>query len=247
MACCSTYEFSRVFSFLAGMSVSEYIRRRRLSRAAFDIQSGSGRMLDIALKYGYESQPAFTRAFKAMHGISPLAARGTGEALRTYPRIAFALTIRGVNAMEFRIERMEGFRLTGRKCDGGYDKWCDFDVNGLPRLRAAGLIREPFWYVGAYFRKWPDADACVIGARLEGEKAPESMDVESVPAANWAVFPFVFRPGEDAAGETYTQVVTEWLPESGYERDEALPYLEVYGHWANPNRFEVWMPVIEAK
>jgi len=67
----SVYEFSRIFSFAAGMSVSEYIRRRRLTQAVFDIQSGSESILDISLKYCYESQATFTRAFKELHGQTP--------------------------------------------------------------------------------------------------------------------------------------------------------------------------------
>jgi len=243
--CCSTYEFSRVFSFMTGMPVSEYIRRRRLSRAVFDIQGGRGRILDVALKYGYESQAAFTRAFAAMHGVSPSAARKMGETLRTYPKLSFSLTIKGVNAMDFRMEKMEEFRIAGRLCDGGYDKWCDFDVNGIPRLEAANMLHAPLWYVGAYFRKRPDEAACIIGGELTGSAAPEGMDIEVIAPATWAVFPFAFRPGEDAAGETYARVVSEWLPESNYLRDENLPYLEIYGHWARPKRFEIWIPVVE--
>ena len=75
MVGCSIYEFSRVFSFLTGMPVSEYIRRRRLSQAVFDIQSGREKIVDIALKYGYESPAAFTRAFKELHGTTPLSAQ----------------------------------------------------------------------------------------------------------------------------------------------------------------------------
>lgn len=72
---CSVYEFSRIFSFMAGMSISEYIRRRRLSQAAFDIQSGDKRIIDIALKYCYDSPTSFSRAFKELHGTTPMLAR----------------------------------------------------------------------------------------------------------------------------------------------------------------------------
>jgi len=72
---CSIYEFSRIFSFMTGMSISEYVRRRRLSQAVFDIQHGNEKIVDIALKYCYESQAAFTRAFRDLHGTAPLSAR----------------------------------------------------------------------------------------------------------------------------------------------------------------------------
>jgi AraC family transcriptional regulator len=242
MLCCSTYEFSRIFSFIAGMSISEYIRRRRLSQAALDIQSGYEKIIDIALKYGYESQAAFTRAFKEMHGQKPLSARKSGVSLKTYPKISFALIIKGVNEMNFRIEKMNSFRLTGKKNTGGYEYWCEFDKKYLPDFKKNGLIKAPFWYVGAYFLNRAENEACIIGAELKDSNVPEGMDVEIIPGTTWAVFPFVFRPGEDAAGETYAKVVTEWLPTSNYVRNENAPYLEVYGHGAN--QFEVWVPII---
>ncbi|MCL2774145.1 MAG: AraC family transcriptional regulator [Oscillospiraceae bacterium] len=113
MLCCSTYEFSRIFSFVSGMSVSEYIRRRRLSQAALDIQCGDEKIIDIALKYGYESQAAFNRAFKEMHGQKPLSARKNSVSLKIYPKISFALIIKGVNEMNFRIEKKDSFQIMG--------------------------------------------------------------------------------------------------------------------------------------
>jgi AraC family transcriptional regulator len=242
IAGCSVSEFSRIFAFMAGMPVSEYIRRRRLSQAVFDIQNSGEKIIDIALKYCYESPNAFTRAFRELHGTTPLSARKTGISLKTYPPITFALTIKGVNEMNFRIEKTYSFRIVGKKCDGRYDKWLDFNKTSLPCLTSAGLIKAPFWYVGGYYLNRRNEDSCIIGTKLEGT-APESMDVETIAPAVWAVFPFVFRSGEDAAGETYARVVTEWLPQSGYIRNEAAPYLEVYGHQAKC--YEIWVPVLK--
>ena len=115
---CSVYEFSRIFSFMAGMPISEYIRRRRLSQAVFDIQNGSEKIIDIALKYGYESPTAFTRAFKELHGTTPMSARRQGVALKNYPPISFVLAIKGVEQMKFRIEKRECFQIMGLS---GYD------------------------------------------------------------------------------------------------------------------------------
>ena len=114
MVSCSVYEFSRVFSFVAGVPVSEYIRRRRLTQAAFDLRQGKGKVIDIALKYGYDSPSAFARAFKELHGAAPSAARREGVLLKTYPPVSFLLTIRGEHAMEFRIEKREAACLAGK-------------------------------------------------------------------------------------------------------------------------------------
>lgn len=99
---CSVYEFSRIFSFMAGVSVSEYVRRRRLSQAIFDIQRGSDKIIDIAFKYCWESPTTFTRAFKELHKTTPLSACKTGVPLKTYPPITFILSIKGAEDMEFR-------------------------------------------------------------------------------------------------------------------------------------------------
>jgi AraC-like DNA-binding protein len=110
---CSVYEFSRIFSFMAEMSVSEYIRRRRLSQAVFDIQRGTEKIIDIALKYSYESPTTFSRAFKELHGVSPSQARKSGVELQLYPPMSFLLQIKGVAPLAFRIKNCDAFTITG--------------------------------------------------------------------------------------------------------------------------------------
>ena len=114
-ACCSLCHFQRMFSFAAGVTLSEYVRRRRLTRAALDLQSGDERVLDVALRYGYDSPTAFTRAFRAMHGISPREAKSAGARLKSYPRISFHLSVKGEQEMKYRMEKKEKFRLVGYK------------------------------------------------------------------------------------------------------------------------------------
>lgn len=92
-ACCSDYHFSRMFSFLAGIPLSEYIRRRRLTLAAFELQTSDSRVMDVAIKYGYSSADAFSRAFQALHGMSPSLAKSNGHLLKAYPRMTFQLTV----------------------------------------------------------------------------------------------------------------------------------------------------------
>lgn len=95
IACCSTYHFQRMFPFITNVSLSEYIRRRRLTLAAFELQQSGTKVIDIALKYGYESPEAFSRAFKKMHGVMPMSARDKGVTLKAYPRLSFHISIRG--------------------------------------------------------------------------------------------------------------------------------------------------------
>ncbi len=111
--CCGAYQFGRIFSYVVGVPLSEYIRRRRLSLAAVELQSGDAKVIDVAMKYGYESPDAFARAFGAMHGVTPREACAPGVKLRLYPRIRFHITIKGEQDMQYRIVEMPAFTVVG--------------------------------------------------------------------------------------------------------------------------------------
>ena len=260
MAGCSVYEFSRIFSFLTGMSLSEYIRRRRLSQAVFDLRNSEEKIVNIALKYGYESPTTFTRAFKALHGVTPSSVRKTSVSLKTYPPITFLLTVKGVTGMEFRIEKKESFQIMGLF---GYDTaecgpgdtltplWREFMDCCNARLwnggDAGSYYTAPFWQVGAYhFQSEDGKTKAIIGAQYRGTK-PENMAVETIPAATWAVFSMVSPTGIDYVPAAYTRILTEWFPSSGYRRDESRPSLEVFppGNAGSADyAWEIWMPVL---
>ncbi len=93
VACCSTYHFQRMFAYMANVSLSEYIRRRRMTLAAVDLQGADEKIIDVALKYGYTSPTAFNRAFKNIHGVAPSLVKKGGVTLRAYPPISFKITI----------------------------------------------------------------------------------------------------------------------------------------------------------
>ncbi len=103
ISCCSQYQFRRVFSFLAGISLSEYIRRRRLSNAVYDLKNADSNIIDIAVKYGYNSADSFSRAFQNFHGVLPSYARNLDVSLKSYPKLSFQLSINGGNEMNYRI------------------------------------------------------------------------------------------------------------------------------------------------
>jgi len=259
----SVYEFSRIFSFAAGMSVSEYIRRRRLTQAVFDIQSGGESILDISLKYCYESQATFTRAFKELHGQTPAMARKSGITLKTYPKITFKLIIRGVSEMDFRIESKESFKIIGQKSEwGGPDDWeCFYEIYGsmFENVGGKSYYKAPLWHVGAYkftpegsyFHSEagnnPTGCSCIIGALYDDEPSADGLVIEEFPAATWAVFKVVSDPANNATGRAYDKAMTEWFPVSNYKRYENLPYLEVYGVPTEEGGIrydEVWIPVL---
>lgn len=253
---CSVYEFFRIFSFLAGVSLGEYLRRRRLSQAAFDLQGGEEPVIQIALKYGYNSPGAFARAFKELHGVTPSQAREGKGTLRTYPPLSFTLKVQGGTAMKFRLETREAFSVMGLAgLDGleGQDGdlltplWREFMEEYNPKLQ--GHYAAPLWQVGAYqFGCEGGKVRAIIGAECLGD-VPEGMAVEKIPAATWAVFSFTSPTGTDFVPDAYTRIETEWFPNSGWKRDEEIPHLEVFPPgdvWGGDYTWEIWMPVVKA-
>jgi AraC family transcriptional regulator len=263
---CSVYEFSRIFSFMTGMSISEYIRRRRLSQAAFDIQCGSEKIIDIALKYCYESPTTFTRAFKELHGTTPISARKTNVSLKTYPSITFVLTIKGVDEMNFRIEKTSSFQIMGL---AGYfepdQEWKDsiwgqflgvgdgadgsgtFN-QGLWNKGNPSYYTSPFWQVGAYdFHSVDGKTPTIIGAEYKGKKPDiEGMTMKTIPEATWAVFTFKGETGSKV-GEAITRIITEWFPQSQYVRNEDVPMLDSYPDGSIDENYSwyIWMPILD--
>ncbi|MCU6712108.1 AraC family transcriptional regulator [Paenibacillus sp. J5C_2022] len=110
---CSMHHFQRIFPYMANVSLSEYVRRRRLTLAAYELQNSGVKVIDLALKYGYDSPEAFARAFQKLHGTTPSAARSSGVRLQAYSPITFQITVRGVEGMNYRIEQLDQFSVVG--------------------------------------------------------------------------------------------------------------------------------------
>ena len=250
IACCSPYHFQRMFSLLAGVPLSEYIRRRRMWRGAADLQNGE-KIVDAALKYSYSSPTAFNRAFQAVHGLPPSAAKTPGTALKSYPPLRFAITVQGVEEMDYRIEKRDAFRIVGVSAPLEKDLeknfksvpqlWGRAAADGtIPRL-AALMDGEPRGLLGVC--DGLDSSKYYI-AVASSAPAAEGLEEYTVPAFTWAVFPGT-GDGAAAVQALERRVVAEWLPTSGYEYAEG-PDVEVY---LDPEctRFEVWIPVVKAK
>ena len=141
IACCSSYNFHRMFSFITEISLSEYIRRRKLTLAAIELQNSKVKVIDLAMKYGYDSPVSFTRAFQSLHGLTPTEARAGGVTLKAYPKISFQISVKGDKEMDYRIEAKEAFQVFGIegvfRTDGEGEspkKPSDFIQNGCPLL-----------------------------------------------------------------------------------------------------------------
>lgn len=258
IALCSEYHFRKMFSFLSGVSLSEYIRRRRLTLAAFELQTKEAKIIDIALKYGYHSPDSFARAFQNLHGITPSEARNNGQPLKAYPRMTFQLIIKGGNEMNFRIENKEAFRIIGIKKRVGIvfhgvnpeiaSMWASLDeeairlLKGLSNVAPLGLISASTNFSEGRMEEKGELDH-YIGAASTKE-CPVHLAQLEVPASEWAVFEAVGR-FPDALQEVWGRIYSEWFPSSQYEQIEGPEML-----WneskdiASPTfKSEIWIPV----
>ena len=251
IACCSAYHYQRMFTYMAGMTLSEYLRRRRMSLAAVDLQSGSEKIIDIAAKYGYSSPTAFNRAFRAVHGIAPSAVRQTGAAVKSFPPITFKITVKGVEEMEYRIETKEAFRIVGvsvpihRDIERNFEilpaKWDAVAADGTLQKLVGMMDAQPMGVLGVCVCN--NAEQWRYYIAVSSTQQDASLEEYTVPAATWAVFS---GSGTSQSIQTLEQrILTEWLPASGYEYADA-PDVEVYLN-ADPEhaQYEVWIPVVK--
>ncbi|MEO3944280.1 GyrI-like domain-containing protein [Gorillibacterium sp. CAU 1737] len=254
IACCSVYHYQRMFTCLAGVPLSEYLRRRRMTLAAFDLVTGEEKIVDLALKYGYESPTAFNRAFKSVHGVAPSLARSEGISLTSYPPLRFTLTVKGVADMQYRMEKKEAFRIVGIKKRMNLQVeenlvqipqlWQEAGQNGSIPAIASLINQPPFGLLGASIPVGKTELDYYLAAPTN-QPVPEGMSETLIPSATWAVFECI-GPLPHAMQELQKRIITEWLPSSGFEYADA-PDLELYapGDSSAPDyRTEVWLPVI---
>lgn len=260
IACCSSYHFQRMFSFIIDIPLAVYIRRRKLSAAAIELQNSDMKIIDIALKYGYDSPNSFTRAFKNLHGITPSEARKSGCDLMCYPVISFQISIRGDVAMQYRFEEREAFEVYGvvRRIENDEDQhevipkfWQKFQENGdyekickicgiepYKELAIAGAIYD-FDNDGEYMSKY-----MLYTERAKKTKLVEPFETLEIPKAKWVVFTDKFEDqnvSTQVIQNLWKRIFTEWFPSSELEMTNG-PQLEVYPTW---DSVEVWIPVKE--
>ncbi|AEI43428.1 AraC family transcriptional regulator [Paenibacillus mucilaginosus] len=262
LAQCSEYHFTRMFSFLAGVPLSEYIRRRRLTMAAFELQHSGIRIIDLAVKYGYGSPDSFTRAFQSLHGVTPTEARSQGGALKAYPRMSFQLTVQGGDEMNYRLADKEAFRIVGlmKRVPIVFQgvnpdiaaMWQSLDAGTIERLKAlsnmepSGLISASVNFSEGRMEERGELDH-YIGAATTKE-CPDGFASLEVPPLTWAVFEAV-GPFPSALQEVWGRIYAEWFPSSGYEIAVGPELLWNEGKDTTaPNyRSEIWIPVKKIK
>lgn len=249
VALCSSYHFQRMFSYMAEMTISEYIRRRKMSRAAVDLLSGE-KVIDIALKYGYDSPTAFNRAFKSLHKVSPSELKSVKN-VKSFTPIRFAITIKGAEEMDFKLVKKEAFRVVGVAKDITKNveenmaiisaMWGSECSNGLIG-KLCGLMNTPQKGILGVLEcgegQWQHAIAVA-----SEDKIDNTLTEIIIPSATWAIF---------SGHGTYQSILklmmrvhTEWLPSSGYDFGNA-PEIKVYYYSDDPTdtQYEIWLPVV---
>ncbi len=261
LALCSAHHFQRVFSFLAGVPLSEYIRRRRLSLAALELAEGGTKVIDVALKYGYSSPDSFARAFHVLHGIAPSEAK-SGTPLKAYPRIAFRLSVIGGCEMKYRIVEKDAFRIVGvmKKVPIVFQ-----GVNSEIASMAQSLSGEMITVLKTLSNTEPQGIIQASSNFSEGrmdEKGtldhyigvattmdcPTGFAELEVPAETWAVFEAV-GPFPETLQSVWGRIYSEWFPSSSYESTGGPEILwnEQPDTTAPDFKSEIWIPVRPAE
>ncbi|USX50326.1 AraC family transcriptional regulator [Lentzea sp. HUAS12] len=247
------YHLRRMFSALAGIPLSEYIRRRRLTKAANEVLSGQGSLLDIAVKWGYGSNEAFARAFKAMHGIGPQEARASKKALQSQQILTFRLVVEGSTSMEYRVVEKDAFQVVGR---GTRVPLVHLGMNpaivefvkgiGMPALDRMKALSdgEPGGMLALTSNQEGNQEGDMLDyfqGVVTSQEAPEDMETLQVPKGTWAVFT-AEGPYPETIQYMWRDVYTQWFPSNSYESAEGPSILKTEIDGANA-RAELWIPV----
>lgn len=234
----SVYEFRRVFSFVAKMSLGEYIRKRRLTLAASELMEGSTSISRLALEYGYDSPSSFSRAFKEFHGVAPTEI-AKGAAFKVLTKINVEITATGGQDIVCAIRREPAFRIYGYKGESTLSdtECCEAVWSGFNTSPLASALSGQRIY--AVYENRDNTVSCCIGSRRQADTAWVEL-----PESDWACFQL--QGTEDSAVNAfYKNILGQWLASVPYEKNNAIANIEVYPADMSGEDFlwEIWIPV----
>ena len=248
----SPFHFGRLFYYITDMPLSEYIRKRKLSLAAMKLQNGNDKVIDLAVLYGYDSADSFTRAFVKQHRITPTNARQPGINFTIFPPITFQIKIKGVQAMNWRIEEREAFEVFGIERyfkndeSGDIPAFWDETRNDGSRIKLVEQAKGngPMaicGHINDNAIEFPYMICCEAKADCD----TTGFKVVKIPKATWAVFRASGMKNHDNCQipDLFHRAYSEWLPSSGYDKVTG-PDMEIYGNFETKEIYEeVWIPV----
>ncbi len=256
----SEFHFQRIFHILCGYTIGEYVRLRRLTLAGSELASSDAKVIDIALKYGYDSPESFSRAFTKFHGITPSRAKQNQSALKSFSRLSIKLILEGGNIMDYRIVKESPFQMIAKKDQFPQGKeishekirsfWqkCNNDgtIETLCRYIKPGNILGNA-IAGICFDNPNKGDFdYAIGVPYEGGDIPDGFSITTIPENTWAVFPCI-GPMPDAFQTLWKKIYTEFFPTSEYQPSNGMCFESYPGDNVTDADYacELWISVIK--
>lgn len=255
----SSFYFQKIFSILCGFTVGEYIRNRRLALAGSELVSTEEKIIDVALKYGYDTPEGFTRAFARFHGATPNSVRKNGAPLKSFAKLSVSIYVKGGSSMDYKIMKKEAFKIIAKQ--QRFEKLEDVEGRSdIPafwtQCHSDGTVK----YLAENGRRNGVLGCCVvgmcmddstvvkdfpyfIGAEYAGGEVPEDYKSVDVPAAEWAVFKIDYSDVKDMAEafqQMWHRIFAEFFPSSPYKPAGNFD-LEVYPAYSRNG--EIWISV----
>ncbi|WP_271713353.1 AraC family transcriptional regulator [Anaeromicropila herbilytica] len=242
---CPFSVFQSSFTQITGISLSEYIRRRKLTLGAYDLQNTDEKVIDIAMKYGYQSADAFRVAFKRLHGVTPSEVREGGVTLTFYCRLNFEMNIRGIDKMDYTLLEREPFEVIGirRTTPYGAGTWAIVKSDGSNEKMKE--LSGKFFDLGLCFGFHSDGSndyMCAI--EWSGEEVRD-FDSYEYPKATWLRFEAKGTISGQVLNHVWHRINNEFLPQSKYQKC-GLPTIEKFIVWDEASdqcNVEIWIPV----
>lgn len=240
----SEFHFQRIFSVLCGFTVGEYIRNRRLTLAAQELSADNAKVIDVALKFGYDSPDSFTRAFTKFHGISPSAAKEKGAELKAFAPLRIKLTLEGGTMMEYKIVEKQAFTVMGKSRSFNTDS----SYAEIPKFWQEHMQSSDSKLICGMYGVCIDSDGkdfdYIIADNYDPcKEVPEGCVTRVIPAGTWAIFPCRL----ETLQTVNTKIWSEWLPSAREYKLAGNYNIEAYFCSGSDDpkdmRCEIWVPV----
>lgn len=258
-AACSFFYFQRIFSILCGLTLGDYIRNRRLTLAGSELSVSNAKIIDIALKYGYESPESFTRAFSKFHGITPSNARKNGSKLKSFSPLSVKITLNGGSIMNYKIVEKPAFaiieKVESHSVENSANKksipdfWTRSHNDGTVK-QLIDLTSDKTYIFGVCYGNMPEDtktfDYSIAALCAPNTDIPTGFRKNTIPARTWAVFECIGAM-PDAIQNMWHKIVSEFFPTSGYQPTYEMD-IEAYaeGDMSSPDyRSEIWIPIVK--
>ena len=253
----SSYHFQRIFSLLCGYTLGEYIRLRRLSVAGAELASGKEKVIDVALKYGYDSPDSFAKAFQKFHGITPSKARSNGNTLKSFSRLSIKISLEGGSTMNYKIEEKEAFyvleKVETHSVENEQNKtsipnfWARANADGTLDTLSAQTNDKSRIFGICYNNRTPNAQTFDYSIAVKCDKnvaVPNGFRKTEIPAKTWVIFRSIGAM-PNAIQDMWKKIVSEFFPTSEYKPTYEMD-VEAYldGDMDSPEyESEIWVPI----